>query len=147
MEETWRRADIPPAALERPAEADAFRGVGLDRRQALWQVRGLADTVLPLFAAADAGGLPRPEIVEAPVPLDPTRDGQEVVEDYRSVVLSLQSHPVAFLRATLQQQGMVTCADLAQVRDGRRVVVLGIVLVRQKPGSALPRREENACWR
>ncbi len=92
--------------------------------------------MLPLFAAADAGGLPRPEIVEAPVPLAPMRDGQEVVEDYRSVGLSLRSHPVAFLRATLQGRGMVTCADLAHVRDGRRVVVPGIVLVRQKPGSA-----------
>jgi len=136
VEETWRRADIPPAALERLAEADTFRSIGLDRRQALWQVRGLANSVLPLFAAADVGRRPRPEIVEVPVPLAPMHDGQEVVEDYRSVGLSLRSHPVAFLRATLQAQGMVTCAGLAQVRDGRRVVVPGIVLVRQKPGSA-----------
>ncbi len=74
--------------------------------------------------------------MEAPVPLVPMREGREVVEDYRSVGLSLRSHPVAFLRATLQARGMVTCADLAHVRDGRRVVVPGIVLVRQKPGSA-----------
>ena len=84
VEEAWRRADIPPAALERLAEADAFRGLGIDRRQALWQVKGLADTVLPLFAAADAGRRPRPELVEAPAPLVPMRDGGEVVEDYRS---------------------------------------------------------------
>jgi len=136
VEETWRRADIPPAALERLAEADAFRGLGLGRRQALWQVRGLADSVLPLFAAADAGLRPRPELVEQPVPLVPMRGGAEVVEDYRSTGLSLRSHPVAFLRATLHEQGMVTCAGLALLRDGRRVVVPGIVLVRQKPGSA-----------
>ena len=136
VEETWRRADIPPAALERLAEADAFRGLGLGRRQALWQVRGLADSVLPLFAAADAGLRPRPELVEPPVPLVPMRGGAEVVEDYRSTGLSLRSHPVAFLRATLHEQGMVTCAGLALLRDGRRVVVPGIVLVRQKPGSA-----------
>jgi len=136
VEETWRRTDIPVAMLERLAEADAFRGIGLDRRQALWQVKGLAGGVLPLFAAADAGGRLLPEIVEAPVPLVPMREGREVVEDYRSVGLSLRSHPVAFLRATLQGRGMVTCADLAHVRDGRRVVVPGIVLVRQKPGSA-----------
>jgi len=136
VEETWRRADIPPAALERLAEADAFRSIGLDRRQALWQVRGLADSVLPLFAAADVGRRPRPELVEVPALLVPMRDGGEVVEDYRSVGLSLRSHPVAFLRATLQKRGMVTCAGLAHVRDGRRVVVPGIVLVRQKPGSA-----------
>jgi len=136
VEETWRRADIPPAALERLAEADAFRSIGLDRRQALWQVRGLADSVLPLFAAADVGRRPRPELVEVPALLVPMRDGGEVVEDYRSVGLSLRSHPVAFLRATLQKRGMVTCAGLAHVHDGRRVVVPGIVLVRQKPGSA-----------
>jgi len=136
VEETWRRTDIPPAALERLAEADAFRGIGLDRRQALWQVKGLAGGVLPLFAAADVGGRPRPELVEAPVPLVPMREGREVVEDYRSVGLSLRSHPVAFLRAMLQARGIVTCADLAHVRDGRRVAVPGIVLVRQKPGSA-----------
>ncbi len=136
VEETWRRADIPPAALERLAEADAFRGLGLGWRRALWQVRGLAGTVLPLFAAADAGLRPRPELVEPPVPLVPMRGGAEVVEDYRSTGLSLRSHPVAFLRATLHEQGMVTCAGLALLRDGRRVVVPGIVLVRQKPGSA-----------
>jgi len=138
VEEAWRRAGVPPAALERLAEADAFRGLGLGlaRRQALWQVRGLADSVLPLFAAADVGRRPRPELVEAPVPLRPMRDGGEVVEDYRSTGLSLRPHPVAFLRATLQAQGMLTCADLAHLRDGRRVLVPGIVLVRQKPGLA-----------
>jgi len=136
VEETWRRTGAPPAAMERLAEADAFRGLGPGRRQALWQVRGLADAVLPLFAAADAGLRPRPELVEPPVPLAPMRGGAEVVEDYRSTGLSLRSHPVAFLRATLRQQGMVTCAGLAHVRDGRQVAVPGIVLVRQKPGSA-----------
>ena len=122
--------------LERLAEADAFRGVGLDRRQALWQVRALADTVLPLFAASDAGHRPRPEIVEPPVELAPMRDGGEVVEDYVSTGLSLRQHPVAFLRDDLRRRGMVACADLLHLRDGRRVVVPGIVLVRQKPGSA-----------
>ncbi len=136
IEEVRRRAGIPAAALQRLAEADAFRGLGLDRRQALWQMRGMADAVLPLFAAADAGRRPRPELVEPPVALAPMQEGGEVVEDYRSVGLSLRSHPVAFLRATLRERGMIACGNLAQVRDGRRVVVPGIVLVRQKPGSA-----------
>ena len=131
-----RRTGTPAAALERLAEADAFRSMSLDRRQALWQVTGLADAVLPLFAAADARRRPEPELVEPPALLTPMRDGQEVVEDYRSTGLSLRSHPVAFLRAELHRRGMVACADLAHVRDGRRVVVPGIVLVRQKPGSA-----------
>ncbi len=136
VEEVWRRAGVPAAALERLAEADAFHGMGLDRRQALWQVRALAETVLPLFAAADAGGRPRPEIVEAPIELVAMRDGREVVEDYGSTGLSLRQHPVAFLRNTLRRRGMVACGDLLHLRDGRRVVVPGIVLVRQKPGSA-----------
>jgi error-prone DNA polymerase len=136
VEEIWQRATVPAAALERLAEADAFQGLGLDRRQALWAVKGLADTVLPLFAAADAHRRPQPELVEPPVALAPMRGGREVVEDYRSIGLSLRRHPVAFLRATLRARGMVACGDLARTRDGRRVVVPGIVLVRQKPGSA-----------
>ena len=136
VEEAWRRAGVPPSVLERLAEADAFRGLGLDRRQALWQVRALADAPLPLFAAADAGRRPRPEIVEPPIELAPMRDGGEVVEDYVSTGLSLRRHPVAFLRDDLRGRGMVACVDLLHTRDGRRVVVPGIVLVRQKPGSA-----------
>ena len=136
VEELWRRAAIPAAMLERLAEADAFHGLGPDRRQALWAVKGLADTVLPLFAAADRAQRPQLELVEPPVMLTPMREGREVVEDYRSVGLTLHQHPVTFLRPALRAQGMVTCADLKTIRDGRRVVVPGIVLVRQKPGSA-----------
>jgi error-prone DNA polymerase len=136
IEELWRRAGVPAAALEKLAEADAYRGLGLDRRQALWAIRGLADEALPLFVAADRGRRPQPELVEPPVTLMPMAAGGEVVEDYRSVGLSLRCHPVAFLREELASRKMVTCADLAHSRDGRRVVVPGIVLVRQRPGSA-----------
>ena len=136
IEEIWRRAALPAAALERLAEADACHSLGLDRRQALWAVKGLADTVLPLFAAADRPGRPQPELIEPPVALPSMTEGAEVVEDYRSTGLSLRRHPVAFLRPALDARGMVRCADLPHVRDGRRVIVPGIVLVRQKPGSA-----------
>ena len=136
VEEVWRRAGVPAAMLERLAEADAFQVLGLDRRAALWTVSGLADTVLPLFAAADGQGRPTLELVEPPVTLTPMKEGREVVEDYSSVGLSLGRHPVAFLRAELRSRGMVTCDDVRRGRDGRRVVVPGIVLVRQKPGSA-----------
>ena len=78
--------------------------------------------MLPLSAAADTRRQPLPELVEPPVALVPMRDGREVVEDYRSVGLSLRAHPVSFLRAVLQARGMVTCADLTTIRDGRRVV-------------------------
>ncbi|GAC1339576.1 MAG: error-prone DNA polymerase [Acetobacteraceae bacterium] len=135
VEELWRRAGVPVAALERLAEADAFGSMGLDRRGAIWAIRALAETPLPLFAAADRG-VPAPEIVEPAVALAPMRPGRTVVEDYGSVGLSLRQHPVAFLRDELARQGMVRCADLGRIRDGRRVVVPGLVLVRQKPGSA-----------
>ena len=124
------------AALERVAEADGFGSMGLDRRAAIWAIRALSDTALPLFAAADEGRLPRPEIIEPPVALAPMKPGRTVVEDYGSVGLTLRQHPVSFVREDLQAQGMVACEDLDRLRDGRRVVVPGLVLVRQKPGSA-----------
>jgi error-prone DNA polymerase len=136
VEELWRRAGVPASALERLAEADGYHGLGLDRRQALWAIRGLAGAPLPLFAAADRGHPPAPEFVEPPVALVPMTEGGEVVEDYRSLGLSLRRHPVAFLRDELRHRTMITCADLARTRDGRRVAVPGIVLVRQRPGSA-----------
>ncbi len=138
VEALWRRASVPVAALERLAEADAYRSLGLDRRQALWAIRGLAPEALPLFAAADRGPrpAPEPELAEPPVALAPMTEGREVVEDYHSVGLSLRRHPVAFLRDDLRRRGMVACADLLAARDGKRLIVPGIVLVRQRPGSA-----------
>ncbi len=135
IEELWRRAGVPVAALERLAEADAYSSMRIDRRGAIWAIRALADTQLPLFEAADRGE-PAPEIVEPPVFLAPMRPGRTVVEDYGSVGLTLRRHPVAFVRDDLASQGMIHCADLARISDGRRVVIPGLVLVRQKPGSA-----------
>ncbi|MES3100538.1 error-prone DNA polymerase [Sphingomonas faeni] len=137
VEEVWRRAGVPRAAIERLAEADAFHSLGEDRRQGLWKVKGLGEAPLPLFAAADAReDLFSSEGVEPDVALAPMTDGREVVEDYRSLQLSLRAHPVTFLRADLRRRGIVACGDLANIRDGRHVEVAGIVLVRQKPGSA-----------
>ncbi|MDT7953134.1 MAG: error-prone DNA polymerase [Acetobacteraceae bacterium] len=129
VEEISRRAGVPVAALERLAEADAFRSLQAERRDAIWAIRALRDTALPLFAASDA-------VVEPEIALAPMRPGRSVVEDYGSVGLSLRQHPVAFVRNDLTRQGMIRCADLERLRDGRRVVVPGLVLVRQKPGSA-----------
>ncbi len=136
IEELWRRAGVPAAALERLAEADAYHSLGMNRRQALWAIRGLADEALPLFVAADRGRQPEPELVEPPITLAPMTAGREVVEDYQATGLSLRRHPVAFLRDDLRRQGMIACNDLPTMRDGRRVTVPGLVLVRQKPGSA-----------
>ena len=136
IHELWRRAAVPAAALQRLAEADAFRSLTTDRRGAMWEIKGLDDDPLPLFAAADGLQGPMPEIIEQPVLLPLMRAGAEVVEDYRSAGLSLRAHPVSFLRPTLEARRMVRCGDLGTIRDGARVVVPGIVLVRQKPGSA-----------
>ena len=92
-------------------------------------MRALGAGTLPLFAYGEAHD-------EAAVAVTPMKQGREVVEDYRSLGLSLRRHPVAFLRADLAAMGVVPAAALDQVRDGARVSVAGIVLVRQKPGSA-----------
>jgi error-prone DNA polymerase len=131
IEDLWRRADIPVSALERLAEADAFQTLGLNRRQALWAIRGLSDTRLPLFDSVPA----KPD-VEPEVALAAMTAGREVVEDYRATGLSLRRHPVSFLRQDLAVRHIVRCADLTTIRDGKRIEVAGIILVRQRPGSA-----------
>jgi error-prone DNA polymerase len=131
IEDMWRRLRIPVAALERLAEADAFQTLGLDRRQALWTIRGLSDTRLPLFDSVPTEPDPEPAVTLAAMTA-----GRQVVEDYRSTGLSLRRHPVSFLRQDLAQRHIVRCADLMTIRDGRRVEVAGIILVRQRPGSA-----------
>jgi error-prone DNA polymerase len=133
IEDLWRRVPIPITALERLAEADAFQTIRLDRRQALWAIRGLSDTRLPLFDNVPAEPEPEPE---PDVKLTQMTAGRQVVEDYRSVGLTLRRHPVSFLRLDLAARRIVRCADLPTIRDGRRVEVAGIILVRQRPGSA-----------
>ncbi|ANI78165.1 error-prone DNA polymerase [Sphingobium sp. EP60837] len=137
VEEVWRRAGVPRAAIERLAEADAFSCIAQDRRQGLWKVKGLGEAPLPLFAAADQReGKFSPEGLEAPVVLQPMTEGREVVEDYRSLQLSLRDHPLSFLRPQLNDMRIVRCADLRSIRDGRNIEVAGVILVRQRPGSA-----------
>ncbi|MEW6629142.1 MAG: error-prone DNA polymerase [Pseudomonadota bacterium] len=137
VEEVWRRAGVPRAAIERLAEADAFNSIAQDRRQGLWKVKGLGEAPLPLFAAADAReDAFSPEGLEPMVTLKPMTEGREVMEDYRALQLSLRAHPVNFLRDQLTAMRMVRCADLRSIRDGRNIEVAGIILVRQRPGSA-----------
>ncbi|HVJ00608.1 MAG TPA: error-prone DNA polymerase, partial [Sphingomonas sp.] len=137
IEQLWRRSGVKPAALERLARADAFQSLGINRREALWSVKALRDAPLLLLAESDArAGAVRPESVEPPVTLLPLTAGREVVEDYRATQLSLRNHPVAFLRERLVARRIARCGDLAHMKDGARVEVAGLVLVRQRPGSA-----------
>ena len=177
----WQRSGLGRGALERLAEADAFRSIGLDRRRALWALKALGEPPLPLFASEPSppkekpsppiggrgqgeGGFswsaslvsptsPRP----SPPPgaerenfMGESKDsetramallpemplGEHVVEDYASLSLTLKRHPLAFLRAELAGEGLVTAAELAHLPVDRRLSIAGIVLIRQRPGSA-----------
>ena len=137
VEEIQRRAHVGRGALDRIGDADGFGSLALSRRAGLWGVKGLGSEVLPLFAAADerAGKL-LAEAMEPEVLLAPMTEGSQVVEDYRASGLSLRAHPLAFLRDELRARKMITCEQLQSVKDGRWIELAGIVLVRQKPGSA-----------
>lgn len=138
IEELWRRVDVGMGAFNRLAEADAFRAtMRLARRDALWAIKALRDEQLPLFSAADAreNGFVH-EIVEPPIRLKPMQEGREVVEDYGHVGLTLRQHPVAFLRSELTARRMIPCNTLDGIRDGHYVWLAGLILVRQRPGSA-----------
>jgi error-prone DNA polymerase len=131
----WRRSGLGRGALERLAEADAFRSMGLDRRRALWALKALGETPLPLFAAADdAPTFLREARALALLPEMPL--GEHVVEDYASLSLTLKRHPLAFLRPELAREGLVTAAELAHLPVDRRLSIAGVVLIRQRPGSA-----------
>jgi error-prone DNA polymerase len=137
VEEIQRRAGVGRGALDRIGEADGFGSLGNSRREGLWSVKGLGNAALPLFAAADErDGRLRQEAIEPTVILAPMGEGAEVVEDYRASGLSLRAHPLAFLRDELKARRMITCQQLQTVKDGRWIELAGIVLVRQKPGSA-----------
>ncbi|MCX7645554.1 MAG: error-prone DNA polymerase [Rhodobacteraceae bacterium] len=135
-----RRCGLARATLLRLAEADALRGLGLDRRQGLWAVHALKDRRLPLFDQAEgdpAAGSNQPPVegVEPWLELPAMPLGAQVIEDYATLRLSLKAHPLALLREHLPA-GVTTARGLWSIAPGRRVTVAGLVLVRQRPGSA-----------
>ncbi|HZB69492.1 MAG TPA: OB-fold nucleic acid binding domain-containing protein, partial [Sphingomicrobium sp.] len=134
VEDLRTRGHVPVHAIERLAAADSFRSMKLDRRAALWDSRALkAAPDLPLFAAADA----RDEGAEAePAQLPAMPLSEHVVNDYQTVRLSLKAHPMRFLREHYAGRGFVTASDLETLRDGKRLSIAGLVLIRQRPGSA-----------
>ena len=140
----WLRSGAPVGVLERLADADAFRSIGLDRRAALWAVKGLDGGALHTKARRAAAASPilnwpgsADLFDEAPVALPPASLGEHVVADYAALGLSLKAHPVAFFREELRARRIVTSAEHWDERlAGRRVTVAGLVLVRQRPGTA-----------
>ncbi|MCE2576698.1 error-prone DNA polymerase [Komagataeibacter sp. FNDCR2] len=137
LDDVWRRAGLEQRALQALAEADAFQALGRDRRGALWDIKGLADSPMPLFAAADQHrNRPEPEIVEPVFTLPGMTEGQNVVEDYHAAGLTLRDHPVAFLREELDYRGITRCGELQALADRRRITIAGVVIMRQRPGTA-----------
>jgi error-prone DNA polymerase len=133
LEDFARDTALPKRALILLADADAFRSIGLDRRAALWAVRRLPDDVpLPLFEIAAAREQPdenAPELPDMPLP-------QQVVADYQTIRLSLKGHPMEFLRPMFAKEGVIACPGVCHERDRQYVRCAGVVLVRQRPGSA-----------
>jgi error-prone DNA polymerase len=133
MDDLRNRAGLPAQALDALAAADALGGMELTRRPGLWAAKGLPRAApAPLFAAAgleEADGAPPLALPAAPL-------SEEVVGDYETIRLSLKAHPVSFLRARLARAGAVPAARIDDIPDGRRAAMAGVVLVRQRPGSA-----------
>jgi error-prone DNA polymerase len=142
LHDLWVRARVSLATIEKLAAADAFRSVraklgspttGLDRRQALWEAKALtAKEPLPLFAWSQT----RESGNEPAVALPEMALSEHVVNDYQTLRLSLKAHPMNFLGEDFTAARVCTCNDVRTIRDGARVRVAGIVLVRQRPGSA-----------
>lgn len=133
LEDFARDTGLPKRALILLADADAFRSLGLDRREALWQVRRLPDDVaLPLFEAATARE--QPDEQAKPLPAMPRPE--QVVADYQTIRLSLKGHPMEFLREMFSRERIVACKEISHENERRRVRCAGVVLVRQRPGSA-----------
>src|SRR6202012_5287106 len=133
LEDFARDTALPKRALILLADADAFRSIGLDRRAASWAVRRLPDDVpLPLFEIAVAREQPDENVQPLPeMPLP-----EQVVADYQTIRLSLKGHPMEFLRPMFTRERVVACNAIAHVNDKKHVICAGVVLVRQRPGSA-----------
>ena len=121
------------AAIEQRANRQSLQRIGLDRRAALWAVRRLPDDVpLPLFEIATARE--QPDENARPLPLMPLPE--QVVADYQTIRLSLKGHPMEFLRPMFAKERVIACEGVCHDKDRRYVRCAGVVLVRQRPGSA-----------
>jgi len=134
LDDVRYRAALPPAAIDALAAADALRSLDLDRRAGLWRAKGLTRgaSSAPLFAAM---GLEEGDDAE-PARLAPMALSEDVVADYETLRLSLKAHPMSFLRDHVTSLGAAPATAIAKTPDGRRTATAGVVLVRQRPGTA-----------
>jgi error-prone DNA polymerase len=153
-EDLMRRAKLRPSAMLTLARADAFGSLELGRRETLWHVAGLEANEQPLFRPEDAtertgnihnaepfvhndpGGLQKRRRGDDAIQLPPLKQQEAVSEDYAVFGLSLRNHPIAFMREELRAKGMITAADLKKLPNGKFVKIAGLVLFRQRPGTA-----------
>ena len=127
----WKAAGVSAPSLRALARADAFGSMNLDRQHALWQLQRLPNKPLPLLERATA--------IRVNVGLPPIEEVEQVSLDYHTLGLSLKAHPLSFMRSRLSRRGVVTAVDAKDERrspHGRRVAVAGMVLFRQRPGTA-----------
>ena len=153
-EDLMRRARLRPGAMLTLARADAFDSLKLSRRETLWHVAALEADELPLLRPEDAtertgnihnaksfthddpGDLQSRFRDDDDIQLPPLKQEEAVAEDYAVFGLSLRTHPMAFMREELRAKGMVTAADLKTLANGKFVKIAGLVLFRQRPGTA-----------
>ncbi|MBM3515254.1 MAG: error-prone DNA polymerase [Alphaproteobacteria bacterium] len=144
-EDVWHRSGVTATALVTLAKGDAFASLGLDRREAFWKIKAFNDTALPLFAFAETAhsgsALPGHNefmslFAEPTVLLPRPTLGEQVIADYDSLRMSIRKHPLALLRADLKRESILPNAALTDHPVNRRVAIAGLVLVRQRPGTA-----------
>ena len=119
---------LSKTTLEKLADADAFRSIGLDRRNALWEVSASADKSIGVFKGQ--------KNLEEKISIPEMAMSEHVVHDYAATSLSLKAHPVSFIREKLEQLHIVTTSQLLIIKEGTLIKVAGLVLVRQRPGTA-----------
>ncbi|NLU90682.1 error-prone DNA polymerase [Chitinophaga sp. Ak27] len=140
-----REAGVPHTTLEKLADADAFNSIGLNRRRALWEVSALHDRPTGMFTGQTAEST-----AETGVQLPEMTAAEQVIHDYGALSLSLKAHPVSFVREKLNLLQVLTAKDLEYMDDGAFVKVAGLVLVRQRPGTAsgvcfITMEDETGC--
>jgi len=126
-----RDKGVSQATIEKLADADAFGSMGMDRRKAMWEASALADRPMGIFNGQSSQSEHEPQ-----VQLPRMSASEHVVQDYASTSLSLKAHPVSFVREKLDAQHAVTAANISAYRNGMIIRVAGLVLVRQRPGTA-----------
>jgi error-prone DNA polymerase len=129
--ESLRDMNLSKATLMRLANADAFGSLGLNRREALWQVAALDDRPIGLFT-----GQPSDSTFEEPANLPPMSESENVVHDYAATTLSLRGHHVQYIRSNLIALGCLSSKEVKVQKNGSFIRMAGVPFVRQRPATA-----------